>query len=78
MNQLKFLSSSSFLEEIEGQFKDIAKNHLEYWSDNKNQLYEIDTFYTSTFGKTNNGGLYRPKRSGIEKILQVIQDKCSE
>jgi hypothetical protein len=72
MYQYQLVRSSSLYKQIEAEFVDITENHLEYWSDNKNQLYEIDALYASTFHKTRNKDLYRPKRSGIEKILQVI------
>ena len=72
MDKYQLLNSSSLFDKIEAEFSDITKYHLEYWSDNKNQLYEVEALYALTFDKTNNEDLYRPKRSGIEKILQVI------
>ena len=76
MNHHQTLMSSSLRDAIEADFLDISRKHLQFWNENihlldKDRLSSQSTSYEKNYFNHQ----FRSKRSGLQKILQVLTTK---
>ena len=72
MNQHQILLTSSLRNAIESDFQDITRKHLEFWKENIDLLDKEKLLSQPVSSETYHlKPLFRPKRSGLKKILQV-------
>ena len=64
------VSSSALFRSIEADFIELTNKHLEFW-DNKEELHILSQITPERNGRDLNQKVSRPKRGGIEKIIQV-------
>ena len=64
------VSSSALFQSIEADFIELTNTHLEFWND-KEELHILSQITPERNGRYLEQKVSRPKRGGIEKILQV-------
>ena len=64
------VSSSALFRSIEADFKEVTNKHLEFWN-GKEELHILSQFTPERNGRYLRQKISRPKRGGIEKIIQV-------
>ena len=64
------VSSSALFRSIEADFIELTNKHLEFW-DNKEELHILSQITPERNGRDIEQKVSRPKRGGIEKIIQV-------
>ena len=64
------VSSSALFRSIEADFIELTNKHLEFWN-GKEELHILDQITPERNGRDLEQKVSRPKRGGIEKILQV-------
>ena len=64
------VSSSALFRSIEADFIELTNKHLEFW-DNKEELHILSQITPERNGRQPEQKISRPKRGGIEKIIQV-------
>lgn len=76
MNQHQTLLTSSLRDAIEADFLDITRKHLRFWNENIHLLDKDKLSSQSTSHEANHFiHQFRSKRSGLQKILQVLTNK---
>ena len=72
MNHHQILLTSSLRDAIESDFQDITRRHLQFWKENIDLLDKEKLLSQPIFPEEHPlKPLFRPKRSGLQKILQV-------
>ena len=64
------VSSSALFRSIEADFIELTNKHLDFWND-KEELNILSQITPEQNGRDIDRKLSRPKRGGIEKIIQV-------
>ena len=64
------VSSSALFQSIETDFIELTKQHLEFWN-GKEESYILSQIPPAQNGRALEQKVSRPKRGGIEKIIQV-------
>ena len=64
------VSSSALFRSIEADFTELTNKHLEFWNGNE-ELHILDQITPEQNFRDLKPKVSRPKRGGIEKIIQV-------
>lgn len=64
------VSSSALFRSIEADFTKLTNKHLEFWN-GEEELHILDQITPEQNGRDLEQKVSRPKRGGIEKIIQV-------
>ena len=65
------VSLSALFQSIEADFTELTNKHLEFWGNGKEELHILSQFTPERNGRYSRQKVSRPKRGGIEKIIQV-------